>query len=56
MDKSNITVTMPVYEYERLNEMEQGYNELIRMFERANIDGKAVLTEELVSRIEEIYL
>jgi len=55
MDKTNITVTMPVEEYERLKSIEQGFREHIEMFERANVEGKAVLTKELEQTIEEIY-
>ena len=56
MDKTNITVTMPVTEYERLKEVEKGFNEHIKMFERANPDGKtAVFTEELQQTIKDIY-
>lgn len=55
MDKTNITVTMPVAEYERLQNIEKSFNEIIRMFERANVDGKAVMTKELEQRIIEIY-
>lgn len=56
MDKTNITVTMPVTEYERLKEVENAFNNCIRMFERANVDGKAVMTNELENRILESFL
>lgn len=55
MDKMNITVTMPVAEYERLKNIEQDYNKIIRLLERANIKGQAVMTKELEQTIEEIY-
>lgn len=55
MDKTNITVTMPVTEYERLKAIEKGFNEHIKIFERANVDGKAIMTDELRLKIEEIY-
>jgi len=55
MDKTKITVTMPVAEYERLKSCEQSLAEYIRMLERANVEGKAVLTKELEQTIEEIY-
>lgn len=56
MDKSNITVTMPIYDYEQLASKAVSFDELIRMLERANQDGKAVMTDELRTKIEEIYL
>ncbi len=56
MGDTNITVTMPVEEYNRLKNIESGFNEHIRMFERANPDGSsAVFTEELQTMIREIY-
>ena len=55
MDKENITVTMPVTEYERLQDVEKSFNEIIRMFERANVDGKAVMTKELEQIVTDIY-
>lgn len=55
MDKKNITVTMPVTEYERLKEIETAFNKHIKMFEKANVDGKATMTDELRLIIEEIY-
>lgn len=55
MGKDNITVTMPIEEYERLKWVERLFNGDIRMFENANIDGKAVLTDQLKERIENIY-
>lgn len=56
VDKSNITVTMPVTEYERLIAKEKGLAEIIGVLERANPDGKsAIMTKELELRIKEIY-
>ena len=55
MDKTNITVTMPVTEYERLKEVEKSFHEYIKMFERANIDGNATFTDEIKQTIEDIY-
>lgn len=55
MDKTNITVTMPVEEYERLKNIEKDFKSLIRMMERANKDGKAEMTKELERYIEDIY-
>lgn len=55
MDKTNITVTMPVTEYESLRSIEQDYNKIIRLFERANVEGKAVMTKELEQIIQDIY-
>ena len=55
-DKINITVTMPVTEYERLIAKEKGLAEIIGVLERANPDCKsAIMTEELELRIKEIY-
>lgn len=56
MDKTNITVTMPVEEYERLKAIERGFNKHIDMFKRANPDGEsAIFTEELQRTVKEIY-
>lgn len=56
MDKTNITVTMPVEEYEYLKAIERGFNEHIEMFKRANPDGEsAIFTEELQRTIKEVY-
>lgn len=56
MDKTNITVTMPVEEYERLKAIEKGFNEHIEMFKRANPDGRtAIFTGELQQFIKDIY-
>ena len=46
---------MPVTEYEHLENTEIAFKDLIRMLERANVDGKAVMTDELKVKIEEIY-
>lgn len=55
MDRSNLTVTMPIYKYEQLESKADGFDCLIRMLERANQDGKAVMTDELRTKIEEIF-
>lgn len=55
MDRSKITVTMPIYEYEELESKADGFDSLIRMLERANQDGNAIMTDELRTKIEEIY-
>lgn len=55
MDKTNITVTMPVTEYENLCSIEQSYNKIIRLFECANVEGEAVMTKELEQIIKDIY-
>ena len=55
MDKSKITVTMPIYEYEQLKSKVDDFYSLIRMLQRANQDGKAMMTDELRTKIEEIY-
>ena len=55
MGKVEITVTMPVSEYERLKSIERSFLNDIAMFEAANVDGKATMTEKLRLRIEEIY-
>ena len=56
MDKTNITVTMPIEEYERLKAIEKGYSEHIQMFERANPDGHTpIFTGELQQYIKDIY-
>lgn len=59
---AEITVTMSIDEYERLKSIEKGFKEHIEMFQRACVvteDGEkftAVMTEELKTTIEEIYL
>lgn len=56
MAKTNITVTLPIEEYDRLRDIEKGFNEYNRMLKRANPDGKsAIFTEELKEKIMEIY-
>ena len=55
MDKSAITVTMPVEEYERLKSVEIAHKEWVRMFERANVNGIATMTNELKTTIFYIY-
>ena len=55
MDRSKLTITMPIYEFELLESKADGFNCLIQMLERANKDGKAVMTDELRTKIEEIF-
>lgn len=56
MAKTNITVILPIEEYDRLRDIEKGFNEYNRMLKRANPDGKsAIFTEELKEKIMEIY-
>lgn len=55
MDKTNVTVTMPVTEYERLLDIEMSFNKYIDALERANKNGKANMTQELKRIIESIY-
>ena len=55
MDKTNITVTMPITEYESLRAIEQDYNKIIRLFERANVEGEVVMIKELEQIIKDIY-
>lgn len=55
IDKKSIKVTMNMEEYEYYKAAERGRNELIKMLERANENGKATMTEELKKAIEEIY-
>lgn len=55
MDKKYITVTMSMYDYEQLERKAYSFDRLIRMLERANQDGKAIMTDELRTKIEEIF-
>lgn len=55
MDKKCITVTMSMYDYEQLESKANDFDRLIRMLERAHQDGKAIMTDELKVKIEEIY-
>lgn len=55
--KSNITVTMPVAEYERLIEIEKSFDKILGVLERANSDGKsAIMTKEIELLIGEAIL
>lgn len=56
MVKTNITVTMPIEEYERLLMIEETFNSDIKMFEKAHVNGVATMTDLLRKRIEDIYL
>lgn len=55
IDLSKITVTMGMDQYVRYSEALRSRNEYIEIFKRAYQDGKAVLTDELRTVIEEIY-
>lgn len=55
IDKSKATVTMTLEDYEYYSKAEQGLCELMKMFERANKNGTAVMTDELKKAIEEIH-
>lgn len=55
IDKRAMTVTMSMEEYEFYSDAAQGRDDFVRMFKRANQNGKAVMTEELKKEIEEIY-
>ena len=55
MNEQEMTVTMPIAEYERLKEIERRFQQDIKMFERANVDGTAVMTLELENRILDIF-
>lgn len=53
--KTKITVTMSMEQYEFYEAAVRGRNHYIEMLERANQNGKAVMTKELEEAIEEIY-
>lgn len=59
---ADITVNMPIDEYERLKAIEKGFDKHIEMFKRAckisddNETFTAVMTEEFKTTIEEVYL
>jgi len=55
IDKSKMTVTMSIEDYEYYSDAALGREAFIKILERANKDGKAVMTEELETTIEEIY-
>ena len=55
IDKSTITVAMNMEQYEYYSRAVETRNEYIKIFERANKKGKAVLTDELRTVIEDIY-
>lgn len=55
IDKKNIKVTMNMEEYEQYENAVIGRNRLIKVLERANKNGKATMTEELKTEIEEIF-
>lgn len=55
IDKSKITVTMSLEDYEYYKDAIDGRKHYIKMLERANANGEAVMTEELKTAIEEIF-
>lgn len=56
MENTNITVTMPIEEYNKLKHAEKVRDEWVKMFERANPDGEsAIMTAELEQTIKDIY-
>lgn len=55
IDLSTITVTMSMDQYTTYSEAKKSLNQYIEMLERANQNGKAVMTDELRTVIEEIY-
>lgn len=55
IDKTKMTVTMNMEQYEYYAAAVSGRNHYIKMLERANQDGKAIMTEELKTAIEEIF-
>lgn len=55
-DENNITVTMSMTDFLYYKGMQETATKLTRMLERANLDGAAVLTDELKKEIEQIYL
>ena len=56
MGNPNITVTMPIEEYNMLKNAERVRDEWVKVFERANPDGEsAIMTEELEQIIKDIY-
>lgn len=56
MEKSNITVTMPIKEYERLMAIEKDFFLYMDAFKRANPNGDSVFfTEELQELVLDVY-
>jgi|GEM_PF-1661402 len=55
IDKSKMTVTMNAEDFEYYEDAVDGRERLIKILERANRNGEAVMTEELKMTIEEIY-
>lgn len=56
IDKSKITVKMSMKDYEYYLNAEKSRNYYDELLKRANKDGKAVMTNELKTAIEEIYM
>ena len=55
IDKSKITVTMSMEQYEYYEHAVWFSEKYEKILERANKDGTAVMTDELRMTIEEIY-
>jgi hypothetical protein len=55
IDNSKITVTMSMEDYEYYKNAVDGRRHYIKMLEKANVNGEAVMTEELKTAIEEIF-
>lgn len=55
IDRSKITVTMSMEDYNFYREAVESEVRFIKMLKRANKDGIAIMTEELKMAIEEIY-
>lgn len=55
IDRSKITVTMSMEDYNFYTEAVESEVRFIKMLKRANKDGIAIMTEELKMAIEEIY-
>ena len=55
IDKSKMTVTMSMLEYEFYRDAVIGRDSFRNMLKRANKDGKAIMTDELKQTIEDIF-
>lgn len=54
VDKSKMTVTMSLAEYEYYASAEQRLDKFFEMLARANKDGNAVMTDELRTEIQRL--
>lgn len=54
IDKTNMTVTMTLTDFEYYRKAEEDRKHFIEMLESANVDGEAVMTEELKTIIKEL--